>query len=153
MTMNLKNRIRERAKKSYIARKLFNWYCAKCFKRNPQELASKDYSAIEYMWANNIMDGVSETEFAPDAALTKGALENALANLAGTEATSTDDTKARRSDVIKAVLRADEDATFMEKLKAFGFAIKCFINNFKFNFLSEITRAEAAVILYDYINL
>lgn len=46
MTMNLKNRIRERAKKSYVARKLFNWYCTKCFKRNPQELASKDYKRV-----------------------------------------------------------------------------------------------------------
>ena len=117
------------------------------------ELGAKEYRAIEYMWANDIMDGISETEFAPDAALTKGALENALAKLAGAEAASTDDTMAKRIDVIKAVMNAGEDATFMAKLKAFAFAVKCFINNFKFNFLSEITRAEAAVILYDYINL
>lgn len=117
------------------------------------ELGSKEYRAIEYMWVNDIMAGASETEFAPDAALTKGALENALAKLAGEEATSTDDTNAKRIDVIKAVMNAGEDATFMAKLKAFAYAVECFINNFKFNFLSPITRAEAAVILYGYINL
>ena len=55
MIMGLKNRVRERAKKSYIVRKLFNWYCTKCFKRNPQELASKDYKRVmgrELNWAN-----------------------------------------------------------------------------------------------------
>ena len=117
------------------------------------ELGSKEYRAIEYMWVNDIMAGASETEFAPNAALTKGALENALAKLAGEEATSTDDTNAKRIDVIKAVMNAGEDATFMAKLKAFAYAVECFINNFKFNFLSPITRAEAAVILYGYINL
>ena len=117
------------------------------------EIGSKEYRAIEYMWVNDIMAGASETEFAPDAALTKGALENALAKLAGEEATSTDDTNAKRIDVIKAVMNAGEDATFMAKLKAFAYAVECFINNFKFNFLSPITRAEAAVILYGYINL
>ena len=117
------------------------------------ELGSKEYRAIEYMWSNDIIDGVSENEFAPDAALTMGTLENALAKLAGEEATSTDDAKAKRIDVIKAVLNANENATFMAKLKTFAYAVKCFINNFKFNFLSEITRAEAAVIIYDYINL
>ena len=117
------------------------------------DLNSEEYTAIEYMWLNNIIEGVTETEFAPNKALTKGDLENALAKLAGEEATSTDDAKAKRIDVIKAVMNADEDATFMTKLKAFAYAVSCFINNFKFNFLSEITRAEAAVILYDYINL
>ena len=116
-------------------------------------LASNNYRAIEYMWYNNIIDGVSETEFAPDAPLTKGVLANAIANLKGEEASSDDADKATRMNVISAVFYADSDATFMQKLKVFGFVLKLFINGGKFNVGSEITRAETAKILYDYINL
>ena len=44
--MSLKNTIRERAKKSYIARRLFNWYCTRCFRHDPRQLASKDYKRV-----------------------------------------------------------------------------------------------------------
>lgn len=117
------------------------------------ELSSKYYRAVEYMWKNGIIDGASETEFAPYETITKGAIENAFAKLAGTEATSTDDSKAKRIDIIKAIITADSDATFKRKLQIFVFAVECFINNNQFDFLSEITKVEAAEILYDYINL
>ncbi|MBO5936067.1 MAG: hypothetical protein J6Q79_00460 [Clostridia bacterium] len=115
-------------------------------------IRSKYYSVIEYMWLNDIIDGVTDTEFSPDEALTKGVLENAFAKLAGSDASSTDETKAKRIDVIKAILNAD-NSSFIAKLKTFGYAISLFINGGKFNITAEVTRAEGAKIIYDYINL
>ena len=112
-----------------------------------------DYKAIETMYLKQIMAGVSETEFAPDAALTKDVLANALAKITGTEASTEDNGDATRMDVISAVFNADSDATFIQKLKVFGFAVELFINGGKFNVGSGVTRAEAANIFCDYINL
>ena len=116
-------------------------------------LASNEYRAIEYMLSNDIMDGASATEFAPDEALTKAVLSKAMAKINNTESSSDDSSKATRTDVIKAVMNSDSDASFIKKLKAFAFAIKLFINGGKFNISADVTRAEAANILYDYIKL
>ena len=72
--MNLKKRIRSRAKKSYIVRKLFNWYCSKCFKRNPQKLASRDYKRVmgrELNWENpqNLIEKIYWLIFNTDTSL------------------------------------------------------------------------------------
>lgn len=114
---------------------------------------SANYREIETMYLKQIMPGVSATEFAPDAALTKAALSNAIGAIVDSEVTSDDNSNASRIDVIRALLNADRDATFIQKLKVFGFAVKLFINGGKFNVGSGVTRAEAAKILYDYINL
>lgn len=114
---------------------------------------SANYREIETMYLKQIMPGVSATKFAPDAALTKAALLNAIGAIVDSEVTSDDNSNASRIDVIRALLNADRDATFIQKLKVFGFAVKLFINGGKFNVGSGVTRAEAAKILYDYINL
>lgn len=114
-------------------------------------VSSNNYITIEYMWRNNIIEGATETQFAPDEAITKGAIANAFAVIAGSDAVSSDDAKAKRIDVIKAVLGAD--GSFMAKLKAFGYAISLFINGGKFNFNASVTRAEAAQMIYGYISL
>lgn len=114
---------------------------------------SANYREIETMYLKQIMPGVSATKFAPDAALTKAALSNAIGAIVDSEVTSDDNSNASRIDVIRALLNADRDATFIQKLKVFGFAVKLFINGGKFNVGSGVTRAEAAKILYDYINL
>ena len=117
------------------------------------KVGDANYRAIEYMWANDIIDGITDTTFAPDKNFTKGDLNKAIAKITDTEATDDSTSDATRIEVISAVLKADPEASFMDKIKTLGFAIKCFMNNFKFNFLSPITRAEAAKLLFDYINL
>ena len=114
-------------------------------------LASDDYVAVEYMWRNDIIDGITETQFAPDEAITKGAIENAFAVLAGSDAVSTDESDATRLDIIKAVIGAE--GSFTAKLKALGYAISLFVNGGKFNFTAGVTRAEAAEMIYGYITL
>lgn len=116
-------------------------------------LSSTEYRAVEYMWRNDIIDGVSTTEFAPDKALTMSALTNAIGKISGTGETSDNNSAAIRIDVISAILKADPDADFMTKLKTFGLAIKLFINGGKFNFGAAVTRAEGAKMLFEYINL
>ncbi len=117
------------------------------------DVKSNEYRAIEYMYHNDIIDGVSATSFAPDEALTVADLTKAIAKIAGTDEASDDNGKAIRIDIIKAVMNADPDATFMQKIKTLGFAIKLFINGGKFNIGATVTRAEGAKILFDYINL
>ena len=41
----------------------------------------------------------------------------------------------------------------MAKIKTIVFALKTLINGGKFNITADVTRAEAAVILADYIKL
>ena len=72
--MDLKNRIREQVKKSYFARKIFNWYCTQCFRRNPQQLASKDYKRVmgrELNWENpqNLIEKIYWLIFNTDTSL------------------------------------------------------------------------------------
>lgn len=72
--MNLKDKIRERAKKSYTARKLFNWYCTRCFRRDPKQLASKDYKRVmgrELNWENpqNLIEKIYWLLFNTDTSL------------------------------------------------------------------------------------
>ena len=55
--------------------------------------------------------------------------------------------------MILALYNADADATFMQKLKVFGFILKMIFVEGQLDIFSDITRAEAAVILYNYINL
>lgn len=74
MAMDLKNGLRERLKKSYIARKVFNWYCTHSFKRNPKQLASKDYKRVmgrELNWENpqNLIEKIYWLIFNTDTAL------------------------------------------------------------------------------------
>lgn len=116
-------------------------------------LSSNEYRAVEYMWRNDIIDGASATEFAPDEAFKMSALSKAIGKISGTGETSDDNSNASRIDIISAIMKADPDADFMTKLKTFGLAIKLFINGGKFNFASTVTRAEAAKMLFEYINL
>ncbi len=114
---------------------------------------SAEYKAIETLYKKQIMTGTTETTFSPDEALTIGVLENALAKIAGTDATTSNYAAAKRLDVISSLLSLDKEADFMTKLKVFGLVVEFFINDFKFNFLDTVTRAEGAKIIYDYINL
>lgn len=72
--MDLKNRIREQVKKSFLARKIFNWYCTQCFRRDPQQLASKDYKRVmgrELNWGNphNLIEKIYWLIFNTDTSL------------------------------------------------------------------------------------
>ena len=117
------------------------------------ERTSKNYRAVEYMWKKGIMDGATETTFAPAKNLTKADLSKAMAVITGAEATNDSTVDAMRIELIASILGANPEATFIDQIKTLAYAVKIFMNDYKFNFLSPVTREEAAKILFDYINL
>lgn len=120
------------------------------------DVKSNEYKIIETMYKKQYMTGVTETTFAPDAVLSKADLSNALskignvaADIAGT------DGDVKRMDIAKAVW----DTVFssatspMKRFKTMVYVFKLLINDGKFDFSADVTRAQGASILYDYINL
>lgn len=110
--------------------------------------SSAEYKAIEYMYLNGLMSGVSATEFAPDAQLTKAQLAEALG------AESTDDSAASRIDVALAVARAaGADGLNLTKLvKTLSLAVGIVFDGKSIN-TGSITRGEAAVILREFAEI
>ncbi len=92
------------------------------------EAGTKEYAVAQKIYAKGFMKGVSDTEFAPGAALTKGQLAEVLYSVAGApevEGTLNDTASAGAvwcSE--KGVLTADENGNFSpeEKVSYFGFA-------------------------------
>ena len=115
------------------------------------KLGDDNYRAIEYMWANDIIPGVDNATFGTEKILTLGQLENAIAALNGAEGTGTSTEPAMRIDIITQLLNANPNATFMQKIKTFGLMIPFFVNNFRFNFLGDVRKGEAAELIYDFV--
>ena len=122
------------------------------FQYKDVNLNSKEYKSISALCNKGIMTGVTETEFAPEANLTKAQLSDAVFNMAGIENVAGTDGDAKRVDVVKALWSA-KSTDFIKSIKTLGFVLKTLVNGGKFNFNSTLTRAEAAAIIYDFINL
>ncbi len=117
------------------------------------DVNSKNYRAIETLCNKGIMEGVSETEFAPDAKLTKAQLSFALNKIAGAENTAGAEGDVNRINMATSLLSAAFGESFGKGIKALGFAFKIVINGGKFDFGAPVTRGDGAAILYDYMNL
>lgn len=113
---------------------------------------SSNYRAIEALCKKGIMEGVSETEFAPEANLTKAQLSFALGKIAGVENIAGTDGDVKRMGMVKAIWDTAFAESFTKGLKTIGFALKLLINGGKFDFSAPVSRGEGAAILYDYIN-
>ncbi|MBR2418427.1 MAG: S-layer homology domain-containing protein [Clostridia bacterium] len=113
---------------------------------------SSNYRAIEALCKKGIMEGVSETEFAPEANLTKAQLSFALGKIAGVENIAGTDGDVKRMDMVKAIWDTAFAESFTKGLKTIGFALKLLINGGKFDFSAHVSRGQGAAILYDYIN-
>ena len=106
------------------------------------------YKAIEYMYLNDIMLGTSETTFSPDEAITKAQLSVALNKITGTYAVTDKTSSVSRLDFAIALLKASADKGIIGMFKTLVFAMKMMISGF-----GNVTRAEVAVKLLEYINL
>lgn len=113
---------------------------------------SSNYRAIEALCKKGIMEGVSETEFAPEANLTKAQLSFSLGKIAGVENIAGTDGDVKRMDMVKAIWDTAFAESFTKGLKTIGFALKLLINGGKFDFSAPVSRGQGAAILYDYIN-
>lgn len=116
---------------------------------------SADYKAIETMYRKQIMTGATETTFAPDTALSKADLSSALNKIANVTDIAGTEGDVKKMDIAKAIWdTAFSSATStMKRFKTMVYVLELLINDGKFDFTADITRAQGASILYDYINL
>ncbi len=116
---------------------------------------SDNYKAIETLYTKKIMEGTTATTFTPDAALSKAVLSSALNKISGVTAVTDTEGDVKKMDIAKALWdTAFSSATStMKRLKTVLYVAKLLIGGGDFDFTADITRAEGANILYDYINL
>lgn len=118
---------------------------------------SKEYKAIEYLYQNGIMNGISETEFGYDAALTKGQLAETIYNACGAEIVDAADADANATLVETAVagfnMVKNSSSDFLRNIKALIMTLKLVFGGGINNAGRAVTRAEAAVIIKDYIDI
>ena len=117
--------------------------------------SSAEYKAIEYMYQNGIMAGVSDTAFAPDEALTGNQLSDILYNITGERLIEGSDSSVSRFALAKAALKAAsaQDFDFTRYLKALFLAIDIIFDGGITGLSGTVTRAEAAVIIKKLVTL
>lgn len=109
----------------------------------------KYYSDIEYVLLNGIMSTTSETTFSPDAALTKGQLNEAFNAMIGTDA-DTDDTKEIKTlDLVIALMTNSAKKGIVGFFKGYTIAVRLLFDNV-FEMGSTVTRAKAAKYFRDF---
>lgn len=118
------------------------------------DLKSSNYKAIETMYRKGIMEGITETEFAPDANLTKAQLSTAMNKIAGASLESGDEA-VKRITLVKTLWDTTfaGEPDFTKSVRTILFALKTLVNGGKFDFAASVTRGDGAVILNEYINL
>lgn len=118
------------------------------------DVTSKEYNIIAELYNKGIMAGVSESEFAPGANLTNAQLSAALKNITGVDNAAGDSGDAKRIGTALALVKATlSGGDFLKGINTVIFALRIIFNDGKLNFGDTLTRAEAASILYEYINL
>lgn len=118
--------------------------------------ASKEYKAVEYMFQHGIMKGSSKSKFGYDRPMTMKQLDDAVYTVSGikgiVEATNDN---ASYMDVVSAahkmVVKSSKDVNTL--LKATILTTELVSCKCQKDLNKEITRAEAAVILKDYIDI
>lgn len=113
------------------------------------KFGDKAYKAIEYLTLNGIMEGRTENLFMPDEAITKAELSKVVAAFTDDEITE-DTANANVFDMISSVLKISTADGF-DVFRFFGAFLTAvnIIKDKNFNILSEITRAEAAMYIYN----
>lgn len=142
----------------YIADKILEALPDASFPYTDVAKDSEEYKAIEYMYQNGIMQGISATEFGFDMPLTNSQLSDAIYNVCGeTDIVDTSDPDADAS-FIKTVISAFKmikasRADISQQVKAIILAIQLVLSESIFNLNRTLTRAEAAVILKSFIEI
>lgn len=118
---------------------------------------SADYKVIEYMFQNNIMAGISETEFGAAQPITKGQLADVVFNVTGAENTLSEADAAKNASLFEVAktgfnMVADSGAGFTSVIKGLVKTVKLVFGSLQ-NIGASVTRAEAATILKGYIDL
>ena len=107
-----------------------------------------EYKAVEYMFLNDIMSGTSATTFSPDEVLTKAQLSEALNKINDTYTVTDSTAEVSKLNFAIALVKASAKTDIISLFKTLVFAMKIMVSGF-----GNVTRAEAAVKLYEFINL
>ena len=113
---------------------------------------NKYYASIEYVVANGIMTGLTDTSFGPDEAITSGQLNAAMNAITGANGSTSGTAKAKMLEVALAMLTGGAKKGFVGFFKGIGLMLRVMSEN-SFNVGAEITRGEAAVYLVDLAKL
>lgn len=119
------------------------------------EKSSVAYNAIEYLTRNDIMQGRTETTFAPDEKITSTELERALFALTGKEnIVIPADSAVSRVELSVAAYKAvsELNSGIMGFVKAFTTFFTVLFEDGAFGFASGVTRAQAAMAIMYIIN-
>ena len=118
---------------------------------------AKEYKAIEYMYQNNIMSGISETEFGYAMPITKGQLAEAVFNVCGVDVVDVSDPDSQATLVETAIacfnMVKNSNTDIIRNLKALIATLKLILGGGMQNMSRTLTRAEAAVVIKDYIDI
>ena len=117
--------------------------------------ASGYFNAVEYMYRNSIMAGVTATEFKPDDTITSADLEKALFAITGTEnLVAKSESGVSRITLAAAAFKAE--TALVGGIGGFINGIKLFVSTLfaagPFGLISSVTRGEAAATLMNIIN-
>ena len=118
--------------------------------------ASKDFTAIEYMYRKGIMEGRTETEFAPNEAITSAELERALFAITNVEGiTKSTDSKVNRFALAFAIFNASQkiNTGITGFAKSFSLLVSTIFDAGAKGLVSSVTRAQAANSLMHLINV
>ena len=117
---------------------------------------TKEYKAVEYMFQNDIMAGISKIKFGYNEPITMKQLADATYNVSGVkDIVESSDDNATYLDVVSAaykmVVIGNKDPR--QQIKATALTMEMISGVNKCSLKKSITRAEAAVILKDYIDI
>lgn len=139
----------------YIADKILEALPDANFPFADVEKTSKDFTAIEYMYRNGIMEGRTATTFAPDEDITSAELEKALYALTGEEnLVAKSESKISRVSLAFSMFRAKfaMDNSITAFVKAFSLLFSVMFDGGPTGMIAPVTRAETAATLMHLIN-
>ena len=117
---------------------------------------SKEYKSVEYMFQHRIMNGLSKSEFGYDKPLTMKQLADATYNVSGVkDIVEASNENSNYKDVVSASYKMVVKSTKnpQKQLKATILTMELISGKCKNDLNKEITKAEAAVILKEYIDI
>lgn len=119
---------------------------------------SEEYKAIEYMYQNGFMHGLTETCFGFDAPFTKGQLADTVYNVTGASDIFNTDEPDAETSLIETVrvsfsMIQSKGLDFQQYLKAIILTLNLIMSNNVLNLNRSLTRAEAAVIIKGFIDI
>ena len=117
---------------------------------------SKEYKSIEYMFQHGIMKGASKSKFGYDAPMTNKQLADAIYNISGLkDIVDASNENASFLDTVSAlhkmVIMSAKDPR--KQIKATALTMELISCENKCTLNRTVTRAEAAVIIKDYIDI